>query len=90
MLECTTVTGSVDGNTFYTFVHSKLLPQLMPRNTHSVVTMDSASIHHVDGIIDIFTSVAVLAELEEILNPLSLSILAPQHLSQQPCFLYNQ
>ena len=29
VLECSTVTGTVDGNNFYTFVHSKLLPLLM-------------------------------------------------------------
>ena len=63
VLECTTVTGSVDGDTFFTFVHSKLLPLLMPfngRNPHSVVIMDNASIHHVDGIIDLIVSVGAL------------------------------
>ena len=30
VLECTTVSDSVNGDTFYAFVHSKLLPLLMP------------------------------------------------------------
>ena len=56
VLECTTVTNSVDGDTFYTFVHSRLLPLLMPfngNNSHSVVIMDNASIHHVDDIMNL-------------------------------------
>ena len=65
VLECTMVTGSVDGDTFHAFVHSKLLPllMLMPfngKNPHSVVVMDNASIHHVDGIMDLITGVGAL------------------------------
>ena len=63
VLECTMVTGSVDGDTFHAFVHSKLLPLLMPfngKNPHSVVVMDNASIHHVDGIMELITGVGAL------------------------------
>ena len=63
VLECTTVANSVDGDTFHSFVQSKLLPLLMPfdgRNPHSVVVMDNASIHHVDGIMDLITGVGAL------------------------------
>ena len=63
VLECSTVTGTVDGNNFYTFVHSKLLPLLMPfngSNPHSVVIMDNASIHHIDGIVDMIISIGAL------------------------------
>ena len=62
MLECTTVTNSVE-DPFYAFVHSKLLPLLMPfneKNPHSVIMMDSASIHHVDGIMHLITGVGAL------------------------------
>ena len=63
VLECTTVNFSVDGDVFYNFVHSKLLPLLMPfngRNPHSVVVLDNASIHHVDGIVDLITGIGAL------------------------------
>ncbi len=53
LLECETEDSSVNGETFYDFVSTKLLPHLLPfdgKNPHSVVVMDNASIHHVDGI----------------------------------------
>ena len=37
---------------FYDFVQNNLLPHMMPFNgvnPHSVVVLDNASIHHVDG-----------------------------------------
>ena len=73
VLECTTVTNSVDGDTFYTFVHSRLLPLLMPfngKNPHSVVKMDNASIHHVDGIKDLITGVGALLVFLPPYNPI--------------------
>ena len=63
VLECTTATNSVDGDTSYAFIHSKLLPLLMlfnGKNPHSVVIMDNASIHHVDGIMDLIAGVGAL------------------------------
>lgn len=48
LLDCITVTGAIGGNTFYEFAHKHLLPHLKP-----VTVMDNASIHHVDGIVDI-------------------------------------
>ena len=47
------VEGSVDGNKFEEFVRSSLLPVLQPfnaSNPNSVIVMDNASIHHVDGV----------------------------------------
>ena len=44
MLDCKTVKHTVDGNTFYKFVQSALLPNLMPfdgYNPHSIVIMDN-------------------------------------------------
>ena len=48
--------GNVNGEKFETFVKSCILPILQPfnwTNAHSVVTMDNASIHHVEVISDI-------------------------------------
>ena len=50
LLDCLTMTGGVDGDEFYQFVH-QLLPHLNPfdgSNHHSIVVMDNASIHHVE------------------------------------------
>ena len=49
LLDCKTVTGSVNGEAFYNFIQTALLPHLMPfdgQNPNSVVVMDNASIHH--------------------------------------------
>ena len=48
-LDVKTLKGTSEGDTFYTFVHTHLQPQLMPYNginSHSVVIMDNCSIHH--------------------------------------------
>ena len=53
MLDSKTYRHTVDGDTFYTFVQSSLLPHLMlfdGYNRHSVVIMDNCSVHHVNGI----------------------------------------
>ena len=63
ILDCKTVSGGVDGDTFYDFVQSNLLPHLMPfngSNPQSVVVLDNASIHHVDGIISMIQEVGAL------------------------------
>jgi len=44
-----TVTGTPDGDTFYDFTQTHLLPQLMPYNginMHTVVVLNNHSIHH--------------------------------------------
>ena len=49
LLDVKTVTGTSDGDTFYDFVHTHLLPHLMPfngQNPNSVVILDNCSIHH--------------------------------------------
>ena len=63
ILEFQTVKSSVDGDICYDFVSSKLLPLLMPfdgKNHHSIVVMDNACIHHVDGISDLITTAGAL------------------------------
>ena len=62
LLDCVTVTGAVDGDTFYEFVHRQLLAHLKPfdgTNEQSIV-MDNASIHHVDGIVDMIQGVGAM------------------------------
>ena len=47
------VTGAVTGDIIEQSVQCSILPHLMPfngANQHSIVVMDNASIHHVDGI----------------------------------------
>ena len=53
--------GSVNGDKFEDFVRSSLLPILQPFNnvnTNSVVIMDNASIHHVDGVVHLIENQA--------------------------------
>ena len=48
--------GTVNGEKFADFVKSCLLPVLKPfnySNSHSVVIMDNASIHHVQEVVDL-------------------------------------
>ena len=56
-------TGTSDGDTFYSFVQTHLLPQLMPydgKNPHSVVIMDNCSIHHVPEVVKSIQDVGAL------------------------------
>ena len=53
MLDVDIVKGSVNGDRFTKFVNNTLVPILKPfdgNNSLSVVIMDNASIHHVDGV----------------------------------------
>ena len=58
------MTGTSDGNTFYNFVQTNLLPHLMPYNginPHSVVIMDNCSIHHIPEVVKSIQDVGALA-----------------------------
>ena len=53
--------GTMDGERFQDFIRSTLLPILQPFNwinPHSVVVIDNASIHHVEGVIDLIENQA--------------------------------
>ncbi len=55
--------GSVNGETLLDFVQRDMLPLLMPfdgHNPNSIVIMDNASIHHVDQVVELITSVGAL------------------------------
>lgn len=63
ILDCKIVRGSVNGEVFYNFVQSNILPHLMPfngTNPHSVVVLDNATIHHIDGIKGMIEEVGAL------------------------------
>ena len=63
MLDCKTVKHSVNGETFYDFIQTALLPHLMTfngTNPHSVVIMDNCSIHHVDAVVQMIHEVGAL------------------------------
>ena len=63
VLDCQLVYGAVDGSVLYRFVQNHILPHLMPfdgTNPHSIVVLDNASVHHVDGIADLIQGVGAL------------------------------
>ena len=63
VLDCYKVTGPVDTGKFVDFIQQALLPQLQPFdgvNPYSVVTLDNASIHHADGVVDLIESTGAL------------------------------
>ena len=61
----------VDGEVFYGFVQTRLLPKLMRTNPHSVVVLDNCAIHHVNAIVKSIEEVGALVYfLPPILNPI--------------------
>ena len=63
VLDCNVVHGSVNGEQFYKIIQKTLLPHLMPfngTNPHSIVVMDNASIHHVEGVKEMINEVGAL------------------------------
>ena len=63
VLDFQVVTGAVTGDVFEQFVQYSILPHLMPFNginQHSIVVMDNASIHHVDGITELIQGVGAI------------------------------
>ena len=55
--------GTTDGDSFYHFVQTCLLPHLMPFdgiNPHSIVVMDNCTIHHVEHIVKSIQDVGAL------------------------------
>ena len=55
--------GTINGDKFLVFVERNLLPTLMPYdgvNPNSIVILDNASIHHVDGVVEMIGEVGAL------------------------------
>ena len=70
---------NVNGDIFEDFVRTTLLPILMPfngTNSHSVVIMDNCSIHHLERVLEMITSVGALVKFlppySPDLNPIEL------------------
>ena len=56
-------TGSVNGEVFFDFVRTLLIPQILPfdgENACSIVVLDNCSIHHVQHVIDLFVAAGIL------------------------------
>lgn len=54
LLDVKTIKGTTDGDIFYSFIQTHLLPHLMPfngTNPHSVVILDNCTVHHVPEVI---------------------------------------
>ena len=63
ILDCYTTTGSVTAEKFEHFVQQSLQPVLQPFdgvNPNSVVVLDNASIHHVDGVVQAIQNTGAL------------------------------
>ena len=63
LLDVKTLTGTSNGDTFYTFVHENLLQHPMPYNgvnPHSVVIMDNYSIDHIPEVVKAIQDVGTL------------------------------
>ena len=63
LMDVKTVRGTCTGDTFYDFVHTHLMPHLMPFdgfNPHSVVVLDNCAIHHVCEVQTMLEQVGVL------------------------------
>ena len=63
LLDVKMVEGCVNGDEFYAFVHTHLLPHLQlfnGRNPHSVIILDNAPIHHVSEAVKAIEDVGAL------------------------------
>ncbi|XP_065886038.1 uncharacterized protein [Dysidea avara] len=63
ILDVKVVKGTSNGDTFYDFLHSHLLPHLLPfdgRNPNSVVVLDNCSIHRISEVQQVLEEVGVL------------------------------
>ena len=63
ILDCHIESEAVDGDVLYMCMQKYLLPHLLPyngTNPHSIVIMDNASIHHVDGVVEMIQGVGAL------------------------------
>ena len=72
LLDCVTVSGGVIGDMFYEFVHSKLLYHLNPVNefnSQSIVVMDNAAIHSVEGIVEKIQQVGAIVIFLPLYSP---------------------
>ena len=72
VLDVNLCTHGVDGETFLMFLRKTLLPHLMPFNginSHSIVVMDNASIHHIPEVSELLRGVGVLLKFLPAYSP---------------------
>ena len=65
VLDCYSTVGTVNNDKFKHFVETGLTPYLKPFNgvnAESIVVLDNASIHHVDGVIDAIQQTGALVQ----------------------------
>ena len=63
ILDCHIEEGSVNGDVFFSTIQKLLVPHVMPyngTNPHSVIVLDNASIHHIDGVVEMLHSLGTL------------------------------
>ena len=77
LVDVKTIHGTANGEVFYNFVRTHLLPHLLPYNginPHSVVVLDNCSIHHVTEVVksiqDVGAHVLFLPPYSPDLNPI--------------------
>ena len=62
-LDCHVEEGSVNGDVLFSTIQKLLVPHMMPyngTNPHSVIELDNASIHHIDGVVEMLHSLGTL------------------------------
>lgn len=63
VLECTMTEGGVTGDIFKKFLEEKLVTRLHPfngSNPHSIIVMDNASIHKVEGVVELLEGLGLI------------------------------
>ena len=78
VLDCNVAHGSVNGKQFYKIIQKTPFPYLMSyngTNSHSIIVMDNASIHHVEGVKEMITEVGTLQFYFHLIMKKQLSIM---------------
>ena len=76
LLDVKTVKGTTDGDAFYDFVQTHLIPHIMPyngTNPHSVVVLDNCAVHHIREVrklLDVGAIVHFLPPYSPDMNPI--------------------
>ena len=72
LLAMETTSNSVNGDMFFDFSFAALIPEMLPfdgSNPKSIVIMDNRSIHHVQGVKDLFSDADLLTTVQPRLKP---------------------
>lgn len=58
-----TIDGTFNGESFTTFIEENILPMMQPfngTNPRSILMLDNASIHHIDKVTELVTSIGAI------------------------------